>query len=174
MKSKVWIILAFQYPTPQPLSSCFSCEISPQTNSSRLLFSCRHKRVWGHQRQGALVSERAVHQHRGFVQVHLFAGLRGLRRATQMHPRDPRVWAGGDRKLRQTAGLSCSLKDHLTPLCPSPRGPGTKPPTVTLRRPNSFPYTHTYKQKRTQNTFISPSHTFKRTRNCAVNVLHGI
>lgn len=163
--------------------SCFSCEISSRWLTHHVPVSCRHKRVWGHQRQGALVWERTVHQHGGILQVHLFARLRGLRQATQVHPGDPGVRAQWDWKLRQwlfSAGSSCSLKDHLTPLCPSHKGPGTKPPTVTLKRPILFPYTpHTIIQKHTylysaQNTPVSP-HTHTRGPGInAVNELHGI
>lgn len=108
------------------------------------LFSCRHKWVRRHQRQGAAVSERTVHQHRGILQVHLFAWFRGLGQATQMHPGDPGVWAQGDRKVRQWL-LECWLlllpHHHFTPLCPFfVYAPGTKPPTVMLKRPNLLPY----------------------------------
>lgn len=72
--------------------SCFSCEISLWL-TRHVSFSCRHKWVWRHQWQGALVWEWAVHQHRRVLQVHLFARLRCLCQAAQMHPNDPGVWA---------------------------------------------------------------------------------
>lgn len=48
-------------------------------------------------------------------------------------------------------------------LCPfPPRGPGTKPPTVTLRRPNSFPYiTHTHAQTQTRTYEKAHTHAFR-------------
>lgn len=59
----------------------------------------RHKRVRGHQRQGPVVSERSVQQHRGVLQVHVFSGLRGFCQTTQLHSGDPGIGAQENRKL---------------------------------------------------------------------------
>lgn len=52
--------------------------------------------------------------------------------------------------LASPAPLRRSPYTLHSPFCPfSPQGPGTKPPTVTLKRPNSFPCIQTHTQKHT-------------------------
>lgn len=49
-------------------------------------------------------------------------------------------------------------KITLHPSALSPQGPGTKPPTVKLRRPNSFPYIHKHIHTKAHTLAFSTEH----------------
>lgn len=91
-------------------------------------FSCRHKWMRGHQWQGSFVSQRAVHQHWGILQMHLFCGFCGFSKAAHVHPNNPRSKDEGLWKLRERL----LLED------PPPTPFGTKPATAPLKRPRIY------------------------------------